>query len=317
MNYAKLLNAKTSNTLTTALGLAFWLNNSAALSQEQTVVNIDQAKANSIKPLQGQASYDGPIETPVNLKGATASSAPARIYRGWLEETHPQFSLQASTMADDRLVVITDKYDEAERTLKLLNLQFTTVSKRKFESYDLGGAQVVIIDCGPQDLSIASKVKIRNFVLAGGYLLTTDWMLDRLDQQAFPGYIAWNGANNSRKMYDASLVGKEPVLFRHAVTNASWKMDIHCHLIRVLNKQAVRVLAKSTLLAQDAPDKEGILAAVFPFGKGYVMHMTAHFDRSQAAQGNDLQDPAPAIGISLRQALAINFVVAGLEGSKL
>lgn len=292
-----------------------------ALPPEQLPIQSQsepQAQSENRKPLQGQASYEGPIETPVSLKAATAASAPAKVYRGWLEETHPQFSLSTSAMTDNRLVVITDKYDEAERTLKLLQIPFTAVSKRDFESHDISGAQLVIIDCGPQDLSINSKVKIRNFVLHGGYLLTTDWMLDRLDQQAFPGYISWNGANNpSRiKIYDASLVGKDPVLFRHAVTNASWKMDIHCHMIRVLNKEAVKVLARSTLLAHDDPDSQGILAVDFPFGKGYVMHMMAHFDRSQG-NGAQIQDPAPAIGISLRQALAINFVVAALEGTKL
>jgi hypothetical protein len=122
---------------------------------------------------------------------------------------------------------------------------------------------------------------------------------------------------NRQNMYDAAIVGQEPVLFRHTVTNAAWKMDIHCHLIRVLNKQSVRVLAVSRLLVADDPDGQGILAVVFPFDRGYVMHMTAHFDRSQALMGYGLPDPAPVIGISLRQAIAINFVVAGLTGTRL
>jgi len=77
------------------------------------------------------------------------------------------------------------------------------------------------------------------------------------------------------------------------------------------------VLAVSPTLAKDDPDGQGILAVVFPFEKGYVMHMTAHFDRSQSGSGDQIDDPAPVIGIGLRQAIAINFVVAGLSGTKL
>lgn len=267
-------------------------------------------------PLKGQAQA-GPVKTSPVLTGATTVNAPAKLYRGWLEDTHPQFSLKTSTMASNRLLVVTDKYDQAERTLSSLALPFTTVDKKKFASCDLSSAQVIVIDCGPQNLSVPALVKLRDFVHRGGYLFTTDWMIDRIDQVIFPGYVAWNGANNQQAMYDAALVGQQSVLFRRAVTNAFWKMDKHCHLIRVINKEAVQVLARSSSLAKDDPDGQGILAVVFAVGKGYVMHMTAHFDRSQAPGGFDLPDPAPVIGISLRQALAINFVVAGLEGTRL
>ncbi len=316
--------------------LAFTLSPSIALAQPGKLEEpqfypltpvADQAKpeqptvapnqANIRLPLQGNAKFDGPIETSGTLLTGRAGSAPARIYKAWLEEAHPQFALGANAIADDRLVVITDRYDQAERTLKTLGLPYKSMEKRELDSYDLSNAQVLVIDCGPKNLSYAAGMKIREFVTRGGYLITTDWMLDRLDQKIFPGYIAWNGAMNTQRLYDATIVGKDPVLFRHAVTRANWKMDIHCHLIRVINKDLVRVLAVSPSLAKDDPDGQGILAVVFPFEKGYVMHMTAHFDRGQSGSGDQIDDPAPVIGIGLRQAIAINFVVAGLSGTKL
>jgi hypothetical protein len=268
-------------------------------------------------PLQGRAQFDGPIETPRMALPGRASMAPAKTYRGWLEQTHPQFSLQTSAMESERLVVISDKYDQAERTLDNLGVPYKIMNKKAFDSYDLSAAQVVIIDCGPNNLSWNGGIKIRDFVIRGGYLLTTDWMIDRLNQHVFPGFIAWNGATNQQRMYEASLVGKHAALYRHAVTNGAWKMDIHCHLIRIFNKEKVKVLAVSDALAQEDPDKLGALAVVFPFGRGYVMHMMAHFDRGQGVKVDELPDAAPAIGISLRQALAINYVVAGLSGTKL
>ena len=276
--------------------------------------------AATVAPLQGHAEFEGPIDTPpvrLSAGSATSGSAPPKTYRGWLEQTYPEFSLHTSVMDADRLVVVSDKYDQAERTLDSLGLRYRIMSKKELDSYDLSNAQVLIIDCGPRELSWGAGLKIREFVIKGGYLFTTDWMLDRLDQKIFPGLISWSGAMNKQRMYDAAIVGKHPELFRHAVTNSSWKMDVHCHLIRVLNKEKVQVLAVSKDLASEDPDGQGILAVVFPYGRGYVMHMTAHFDRSQSVKGYDLPDAAPAIGISLRQALAINYVVAGLSGKKL
>jgi hypothetical protein len=258
----------------------------------------------------------GLIDTPPVMLPGKGVFAPPAVYRGWLEKTHPEFSLQTDSMNPNRLVVVYDKYDDTGRTLGSLGLQFNTISKRDLDGFDLRDTQVLVIDCGPNNLSPQALIKVRDFVARGGFLFTTDWMLDRIDQLMFPGFIAWNGAMNSQKMYDAEVVGQNPVLYRNAVSHAYWKMDIHCHLIRVLNKDAVKVLAVSRTLVMDDPDRQGILAVVFPFERGYVMHMTAHFDRSQQIIGYYLADPAPAIGISLRQALAINFVVAGLTGKK-
>ncbi len=84
--------------------------------------------------------------------------------------------------------------------------------------------------------------------------------------------------------------------------------------MRVLKPDVVKVLAVSRDLVSLDPDKQGILAVAFSFGKGKVLHMVGHFDNnSLPIFPNRLPDPAPVIGIGLRQALAANFVVAGLE----
>lgn len=259
----------------------------------------------------------GPQVTPMASGIAKEDNVPASVYQGWLSDTHPKFALSASTMADTDLLIVTDKYDQTERTLSDLGLHFTMVDKKDFAKYDITNTKVLVIDCGPKNLSGASNLKIREWVIKGGYLFTTDWMLDRLNQNYFPGMIAWSGASNKKTMYAATINGEHPFLFKNAVTNANWKMDTHCHLIKVLDANKVHVLAKSEDLAKDDPDRQGVLAVYFQYGRGYVMHMTAHFDRSQSSNKNLLLDSAPLIGISLRQAIAINYVVAGLSGTKL
>ncbi len=78
----------------------------------------------------------------------------------------------------------------------------------------------------------------------------------------------------------------------------------------------LRVLVRSRGLSRE--DGLGIMAVTFPFGRGQVLHMVGHFDNApdKFRFGDTLPDPAPVIGISLRQALAANFVVAGLEGTR-
>ncbi len=258
---------------------------------------------------------EGLIETPPIFQSSVSKDAPASMYRAWLEKSHPRFALNAKMIPPKSLVIIYGKYDDTGRTISDLGVPYTTINTGDVEGYDLSETKVIVVDC-PGGLSPVAMNKLRDFVARGGYLFTTDWLLDSLIEKTFPGYIAWNKAVARKKMYDANLLGKDPQLHKYTVTSAYWKMDIHCHLIHIINKAAVRPLAFSRSLILEDPDHKGYLAVMFPFGRGYVMHMTAHFDRSQKS-GTILPDPAPVIGISLRQAIAINFFVAGLERTKL
>ncbi len=288
-------------------------NRSAATSDGEvlhagtTTVLLNQNQSKGAQPLQGI------LEQAQKYRGA--QQAPPAAYRGWLEKSHPEFSLGTSTMAQNKLVVVYGKYDDTGRTLTSLGVPFTTINAGDVDAYDFSKAQVLVVDC-PGNLSPSAMMRVRDFVARGGYLFTTDWLLDRLDARIFPGFVSWSGAMNRKNLYDAETYGADPVLLHNTVPKATWKMDIHCHLIRVLNKDAVKILAVSSALAADDPDHQGILAVMFPFERGYVMHMTAHFDRTQGS-GYYLPDLAPDLGISLRQAIAINFVVAGLTGKRL
>ena len=99
--------------------LAFTLSPSIALAQPGKLEEprfypltplADQAKPEqpavapsqtSVRPpLQGNAKFEGPIETSGTLLTGRAGSAPGRIYKAWLEEAHPQFALGANAIAD-------------------------------------------------------------------------------------------------------------------------------------------------------------------------------------------------------------------------
>lgn len=260
--------------------------------------------------LQGQARA---LQFPLQLQRPVAVSAPPQLFRGWLERNHQAFALSTSTMSSRNLVEIKGAWDDSARTLNALGLRHQSIKGGGLRSYPLDGVKVMVINC-PGKVPGDVLQKIRNFVANGGYLLTTDWSLENVVERAFPGYVAYNGAKASQTMVDAEVKDIDPVLFKGAVTRAYWKVDDGSELVRVLKPQAVRVLVQSAQLSSDDPDHRGILAVNFAFGRGQVLHLVGHFDNN-AGLGfrNTLPDPAPGIGISLRQAMATNFIVEGLS----
>lgn len=266
-------------------------------------------------PFQGR--IESLIDTPLEAQKPRSESIPPQTFRAWLESAHPQFSLNASRNAPESVICVKGHWDDSSKTLDKFQIPHVKIGSGKLASTNLANTRVVIVDCAGA-INNAGKQNLQNFVKSGGYLLSTDWALDGFLTATFPNKIQWNKGMNRRDIVDATAFDTDPVLFNHAVTNAYWKLDQDSHLIHLEPSANVRVLAKSRQLIQDDPDRAGILAVVFPFGRGFVMHMTGHFDNnSKLVVGNFLPDPAPQIKISLRQALAANFVVAGLTGVRI
>jgi SAM-dependent methyltransferase len=256
------------------------------------------------------------IDTPPVISAAVSKTVPPEMFKAWLDKAHPGVLLSVNG-SPGRVIVVKGRWDDSGRTLRALGIQYERVGSGDLEDMPFDNVKVLVVDCAgsaPRE----SLQRIRDFVARGGYLLATDWALDNLIEKAFPGYVEYDRKKNAEAIYDAYVVNPDPVLFANAVTNAHWKMDEASHLLRVVKPGSVRVLARSRKLEKEDPGSQGVLAVAFPFGKGYVMHMVGHFDNNGFFKfTNALPDPAPAIGISLRQALAANFVVAGLTGTKI
>jgi len=241
-------------------------------------------------------------------------TVPPSVFRGWIEKTHPQFALSASAMSRDRLLEVKGAWDDSARTLRSLGIPFTRIPARRLRDQPFEGVKVIIVNCAGE-VPRESLQRLRDFVAQGGYLLTTDWSLENLVQRAFPGYIEWNRGKSDGTVVDAFVVDPDPILTAGTVRRAGWKLDEGSQTLRVLNPSKVKVLVRSQQLARggDDPDRQGVLAVSFRFGRGQVLHLVGHFDNNSGlAFVNALPDPAPGIGISLRQAIASNFVVAGL-----
>lgn len=279
-------------------------------------LNRDDTTGNSISVSLPRASnIPNFTDTPLILGRAHSEQVPPEVFRAWLSKAHPELAGNVTAQSD--IVEVAGQWDNAAKTLTKFDLPFEHIKSRNIDEAMLAHAKVLVINC-------AGEVKrdklqlVRDFVGRGGYLLTTDWALDNMLAQTFPGYVEWNKAVNHNAIYEADFVKPDPVLGANCVSHAHWKLDEAAHLVRVLRAGTVKVLVTSRELAGEDPDHSGVLACAFAFGRGYVLHMVGHFDNNaKIAVGNFLPDPAPNIGISLRQAIAANFIVAGLEGKRI
>jgi hypothetical protein len=177
----------------------------------------------------------------------------------------------------------------------------------------LDQAAVIVVDC-PGDLDERSVPALRDYVRSGGCLISTDWALDNCVARVFPGYLVWKGAYSIPETVDAV-----PVLPGHpmlAAVNqvAPWRLADKCQIVELGGAGAVDVLVRSRGLMHDDPNKLGILAASFRYGKGKVLHLVGHFENNEGLSFAELlPDPDSSIKISMRQAIAINFIAEALE----
>ncbi len=275
-------------------------------------LGADQGAPGSAR-MDGSAARDI-FQMPVFIPQRPVSTPPT-AFRGWLEKTHPQFALSTAGMSRDLVLEVKGQWDDSARTVRALGIPHTIIKARMLADYPLDQVKVMIINCEgrvPPD----SLQRIRDFVARGGHLISTDWTLDGVVRRAFPGYVEWNGGHTAGGVVDGTIVEDDPTLTPHLPRRSGWKLDDGSQTVHVINRTAVHVLVRSATLARsgDDPDAQGVLAFWFPFGRGAVLHLVGHFDNNtNLAHLNMLPDPAPGIGISLRQAIASNFLVAALS----
>ncbi len=254
-----------------------------------------------------------------------------KLFSGWLSETHPDLK----PMTKDSVIEIKGQWDDSGHALHNFGFNFNKINPNAISKVSLANTNVLIVDCAGEIPTSGLEV-IRNFVANGGYLITTDWSLDNCLARAIPGFVEWNSANSVSELVDAAInknageSGNADLLL-NVVPRAYWKLDNKCQMVKIRRPDAVTVLVRSKRLAYQDPnrtfalndrgntalvDNIGILALTFKYEKGRVLHLVGHFDNNtDLAFNNSLPDPAPRIGISLRQAIAANFIAAALKAN--
>lgn len=183
--------------------------------------------------------------------------------------------LEAVEAAD--IVVVRGQYDRVEDVLKTLDIKHTVVSPHQVASLNLNAKQLLIVDC-PGNIPKAGIERIRKFVNAGGYLYTTDWALTNVVQQAFPGYIQFNGHETANDVVEVEVKQAEHNLLKHLTLsrdNPKWWLESSSYPIKVVNADKVDVLITSKEMKKKYG--EAPIAVHFRYGDGQVLHMASHF----------------------------------------
>jgi len=210
------------------------------------------------------------------------------------------------------VLVFKGRWDKAEHLLDQCGIAYSDAPRAGL-SEKLSHAAVAIVDC-PGELKDDQLEALRTFVRSGGYLVSTDWALDNCISKIFPGYLVWKGAYSNPETVDAVPVEPKNPLLKGSPRVSPWRLDDKSEIIELGGKGSINVLVRSRALQEEDPGNIGILAATIRIGTGKVLHMIGHFDNNSGkASAQMLPDPAPGIKISLRQSLAINFIVEALR----
>jgi hypothetical protein len=210
------------------------------------------------------------------------------------------------------VIVFKGRWDKAEHLLDQCGIAYSD-APRSGLAEKLSHAAVAVVDC-PGELKDDQLTALRTFVLSGGYLVSTDWALDNCIAKIFPGCLVWKGAYSNPETVDAVPVGRNNPLLKGMPRMAPWRLDDKSEIVELGGRGAINVLVRSRALQAEDPNNIGILAATITIGNGKVLHMVGHFDNNDNKASNlILPDPAPGIKISLRQSLAINFIVEALK----
>ncbi|MBN9396046.1 MAG: hypothetical protein J0H83_12435 [Candidatus Melainabacteria bacterium] len=280
---------------------------------------LDRGRDSMAAQLLQQAPY---LDRPSTI--AVSPSA----FKAFLEKNHKG---EAAAFGKTTIIEIKGKWDDSGHIIRSFGLPSTKVPSSKLPETDLSQTRILVANCGAE-FNEASIKTIRDFVAQGGFLLSTDWALDACLKKAFPGYVEWDGGYTENRVVDAVIVDRDPVLLAGVPRVAHWKLEDKSQTVRVLKRREVQVLARSRALIQmqmgpnatfvtqyshpvlnGDPVCEGTLALTFSYGQGHVLHLIGHFDNNaDRAFTNALADPAPIIGIGLRQAIACNFIMAAM-----
>lgn len=181
------------------------------------------------------------------------------------------------------IIVVPGEYDTAQIVLDSLELQHVLKDPEAFDDIHLSSQDVVIVNCPGEGFSDAGLAALRDHVLHGGLLITTDWALKHVVQAAFPGYIEHNGAETEEEFVDVRVTDKIMGYMKGLIApglSPSWWLEGGSYPIRLLNNN-VRKLLISRAMKERYEDPT--VACIIHYGKGQIMHMTSHLFLKNAA----------------------------------
>ena len=194
-----------------------------------------------------------------------------------------------------KILAVSGRYEKPKKVIEHMYSSLKNVIKEKeIMKEDLSQYDVVLIGCPGSDIPYASHPKVRDFVMNGGWLITTDWALKSIIENIFPGYIRWNQAKTADAVVACQIIEPNHPFLDGVLTEIQqskwqkqsakntkksefrWWLETRSFPIQIVNHQAVRVLISSWEI-QNKWGESPVLVE-FDYGKkgGRIIHMISH-----------------------------------------
>ena len=194
-----------------------------------------------------------------------------------------------------KILAVRGRYEKPKKIVEHMYASLKKVVKEnEIMKENLSQYDVVLIGCPGSDLPFSVHPKIKDFVMNGGWLITTDWALKSILENIFPGYIRWNRAKTADAVVPCQIVQPNHPFLEGVISEIQqskwqkktakntkknefrWWLETRSFPISVINHQAVRVLISSWEL-QNKWGESPVLVE-FDYGKkgGRIIHMISH-----------------------------------------
>ncbi|MHA1281318.1 MAG: hypothetical protein ACTSQP_02330 [Promethearchaeota archaeon] len=195
-----------------------------------------------------------------------------------------------------KMLFIDGKFEKAKKIVDSIYASKRDLIKtrelNKVLTVDLNQYDVVLIGCPGNEIPTAAHPKIKEYVLRGGWLITTDWAIRSIIEVIFPGYIRWNEQRTGDTVVACQILEPNHP-FLHGVLSEitqekwqkhtyktkkeefRWWLENRSFPIQIINP-AVRVLIASQELQMKWGD--GPVLVEFNYGNngGKIIHMISH-----------------------------------------
>ncbi|MGB0930955.1 MAG: hypothetical protein ACPGVB_09275 [Chitinophagales bacterium] len=185
-------------------------------------------------------------------------------------EHQPEYLEVLKQIRKGQVVVFSGDYDQAEKVLEVLGIP----AEVNPDKSGLMNANIAFVNCSGKYSGVLLN-NIEAFVRKGGWLVSSDWALDKILETKFEGMVRWN-----KNTTGTEIISIEPTmdsLWSDIVVlgaDPQWRLW-GSHPIEVIDHEKVKIEAAShDLLAKyDAP----VVAVRFDWEAGHVFHAIGHF----------------------------------------
>ena len=194
-----------------------------------------------------------------------------------------------------KILAISGKFEKPKKVIQHMYasvkrvIRPNVVLRTDFNQYDL-----ILVGCPGKEIPTMAHSKIKDFVINGGWLLTTDWAILHIIENIFPGFIRWNQKKTSDSVVACQILEpNHPFLdgvlgeiqqskwAKQASANTGkkefrWWLEFRSFPIQILNPDTVRILIASNELKQKWG--ESPVLVYFNYGNkgGRIIHMISH-----------------------------------------